>query len=86
MYTMQTYGMMTMMPAPARSPPGKMQGEHIMYSGISVDRKDLTIMGVPFPDAETSENTAYAIGSSMFGGSRPARKGVEMIRITASVN
>ncbi|MCL2142973.1 MAG: antitoxin VbhA family protein [Methanomassiliicoccaceae archaeon] len=51
-----------------------------MYSQINVDRRNLSIMGVPFPDAETLESTAAAIGSNMFEGFRPTRKGIEIIR------
>ena len=51
-----------------------------MYVEIDVDRKNLTIMGVPFPDIGTLESTAEAIGSNMFEGFRPTRNGVEIIR------
>ena len=37
-------------------------------------------MEVPFPDLETLENTAEAIGSNMFEGFRPTKKGIEIIR------
>jgi len=37
-------------------------------------------MGVPFPNLETLESTAYAIGSNMFEGYKPTRKGIEVIR------
>jgi len=40
----------------------------------------MTIMGVAFPDLVTLENTAQAIGSNMFEGYRPTKKGVEIIR------
>ena len=50
------------------------------YSPIVVDRKRLTIMDIPFPDLETLENTAEAIGSNMFEGFTPTRKGIEIIR------
>ena len=50
------------------------------YSPIVVDRKRLTIMDIPFPDLETLENTAEAIGSNMFEGFTPTKKGIEIIR------
>jgi putative transcriptional regulator len=37
-------------------------------------------MDVPFPDLETLENTAEAIGSNMFEGFQPTKKGIEIIR------
>ena len=50
------------------------------YAPIAIDRKKLTIMDVPFPDLETLENTAAAIGSNMFEGFIPTEKGIEIIR------
>ena len=50
------------------------------YAPISIDYADLTIMGVPFPDIKTLENTAAAIGTNMFEGFEPTRKGIEIIR------
>ena len=50
------------------------------YTPILVDRKSLTIMDVPFPDLETLESSAEAIGSSMFEGFVPSRKSIEIIR------
>jgi putative transcriptional regulator len=37
-------------------------------------------MGVPFPDLETLESTAEAIGSNMFESFQPTKKGIEIIR------
>lgn len=51
-----------------------------MYHTIEIDRNKLTIMGVKFPDLETLENTAEAIGSNMFEGYKPTPKGIEIIR------
>jgi len=51
-----------------------------MYTQIKIDRKNLAIMDVPFPDLETLESTAAAIGSNMFEGFRPTRRGIEIIR------
>jgi putative transcriptional regulator len=50
------------------------------YQPIIIDRGALTIMGVPFPDLQALENTADAIGSNMFEGYQPTRRGIEIIR------
>ena len=50
------------------------------YSPIVIDRKSLTIMDVLFPDIETLESTAEAIGTNMFEGYQPTKKGIEFIR------
>jgi putative transcriptional regulator len=50
------------------------------YTPIAVNREALTIMDVPFPDLETLKNTAEAIGSNMFEGFQPTKKGIEIIR------
>jgi putative transcriptional regulator len=50
------------------------------YTPIVIDRDNMTIMGVSFPSLEAWENTAAAIGSNMFEGFEPTRKGVEIIR------
>ena len=50
------------------------------YKPIEIDRENLTIMGVRFPDLETLNSTADAIGSNMFEGFEPTEKSVEIIR------
>lgn len=45
-----------------------------MYKPIQIDRKNLTIMGVSFPDLATLNSTANAIGSNMFEGFEPTEK------------
>jgi putative transcriptional regulator len=50
------------------------------YTPITINRSALTIMDVPFPDLETLESTAEAIGSNMFEGFQPTKKGIEIIR------
>jgi putative transcriptional regulator len=50
------------------------------YIPIKIDRKNLTIMGVCFPDLETLDNTASAVGSNMFEGFEPTAKGIAIIR------
>ena len=51
-----------------------------MYNTIEIDRSSLTIMGVKFCDLKTLESTANAIGSNMFEGFEPTRKGIEIIK------
>ena len=51
-----------------------------MFHVIEIDRDNLTIMGVEFPDMITLESTANAIGSNMFEGFQPTPRGVEVIR------
>ena len=50
------------------------------YKPILVNRENLTFCGVQFPDLETLNKTANAIGSNMFEGFEPTSKGVEIIR------
>ncbi len=38
----------------------------------------LTIMGVVFPDLETLDSTANAIGSNMFEGFKPTKKIIQI--------
>ena len=47
---------------------------------IEIDRNNLTIMGVKFPDMKTLESIANALGSNMFEGFNPTPKGIEIIR------
>ena len=51
-----------------------------MYKSIDIDRNNLTIMGVPFSDLSSLENTANAIGSNMFEGYEPTPQGITLIR------
>jgi putative transcriptional regulator len=51
-----------------------------MYKPIEIDRENLTIMGVNFPDLETLNSTADAIGSNMFEGFEPTAKSITIIR------
>lgn len=51
-----------------------------MYKTITIDRKNLTLMGVQFQDLKTLENTANAIGSNMFEDFEPTPKGIALIR------
>jgi len=49
-----------------------------MYKPINIDRENLTIMGVSFPDLATLNSTANAIGSNMYEGFEPTE---ELIRL-----
>ncbi len=49
-----------------------------MYKAIQIDRENLTIMGVVFPDLETLNSTANAIGSNMFEGFKPTKKIIQI--------
>ena len=51
-----------------------------MYRPIQIDRENLTIMGVSFPDMETFNNTANAVGSNMFEGFEPTVNHITLIR------
>ncbi len=49
-----------------------------MYRQIEIDRVNLTIMGVKFPDINTLENTANAIGTNMFEGFEPTGELIQL--------
>ncbi|MBS9766253.1 MAG: antitoxin VbhA family protein [Flavobacteriaceae bacterium] len=49
-----------------------------MYKAIQIDRENLTIMGVVFPDLETLNSTANALGSNMFEGFKPTKKIIQI--------
>jgi putative transcriptional regulator len=51
-----------------------------MYHPIQIDSKNLSIMGVSFPDLKTLQNTANAIGSNMFEGFEPTPATIALIR------
>lgn len=51
-----------------------------MYKTITIDRDNLTLMGVKFTDLKTLESTSNAIGSNMFEGFEPTPKGIALIR------
>jgi hypothetical protein len=48
------------------------------YKAISIDEKELTIMGVIFPDIKTLRCAANALGSNMFEGFETT---TELVRI-----
>ena len=51
-----------------------------MYTPLDINRENLTIMGIEFPDLKSLESAANAIGSNMFEGFEPTSKGIEIIR------
>lgn len=51
-----------------------------MYKPIEINKDNLTLMGVKFPDLKTLENTAYGIGSNMYEGFEPTPQRIEIIR------
>ena len=51
-----------------------------MYNPIPIDRENLTLMGVSFPDLVTLNRTANAIGSNMFEGFVPTVGNIALIR------
>lgn len=50
------------------------------YTPIQINRDNLTIMGVAFPDLPTLDSAANAIGSNMFEGFVPTAKSILIIR------
>jgi len=55
-------------------------GQLFGYTPIQINRANLTIMGVPFPDLATLNSAANAIGSNMFEGFVPTAKSIQIIR------
>ena len=50
------------------------------FNPIYINRENLTFCNVKFPDLETLNKTANAIGTNMFEGFEPTQKSVEIIR------
>ena len=50
------------------------------YKPIEIDRENLTIMGVRFPDLYSLNSAANAIGSNMFEGFEPTPRLIEIYR------
>jgi len=50
------------------------------FKPIPIDRENLTFNGVKFPDIDTLNKTANAIGTNAFEGFEPTPKGIEIIR------
>lgn len=51
-----------------------------MFKPIQIDRNNLTIMGVSFPDLEMLDRAANAIGSNMYEGFDPTESKIVLIR------
>jgi putative transcriptional regulator len=51
-----------------------------MYHPIKIDRERLTIMDVVFPDLETVNSVADALGSNMFEGFEPTKQLIEIYK------
>jgi putative transcriptional regulator len=49
-----------------------------MYKSLDIDRKNLTIMGVKFPNIEKLESAANAIGTNMFEGFEPTKELIQL--------
>lgn len=49
-----------------------------MYNPLDINRENLTIMGVEFPDLKSLESAANAIGSNMFEGFEPTSELVQL--------
>ena len=52
----------------------------MVFKPILVNRENLTFCNVKFPDLETLNKAANAIGTNMFEGFEPTQKSVEIIR------
>ena len=50
------------------------------FKPVLINRENLTFCNVKFPDLETLNKTANAIGTNMFEGFEPTKKSVEIIR------
>jgi putative transcriptional regulator len=49
-----------------------------MYTPLDINRENLTIMGIEFPDLKALESAANAIGSNMFEGFEPTSELVQL--------
>jgi len=50
------------------------------FNPVLINREELTFCGVTFPDLETLNKTANAVGTNMFEGFEPTPNGIEIIR------
>ena len=53
-----------------------------MYTPLDINRENLTIMGIEFPDLKSLESAANAIGSNMFEGFEPTS---ELVTINGDI-
>ena len=49
-----------------------------MYTPLDINRENLTIMGIEFPNLKALESAANAIGSNMFEGFEPTSELVQL--------
>jgi vacuolar-type H+-ATPase subunit D/Vma8 len=49
-----------------------------MYKPIEINRDNLTIMGVKFPNIKALESTANALGTNMFEGFEPTKELIQL--------
>ena len=49
-----------------------------MYKPIEINRENLTIMGVKFPNIRSLESTAKALGTNMFEGFEPTKELIQL--------
>jgi hypothetical protein len=49
-----------------------------MYTPLDINRENLTIMGIEFPDLKSLESAANAIGSNMYEGFEPTSELVQL--------
>jgi hypothetical protein len=50
------------------------------YKPLEIDRTNMTIMGISFPDLKTLERVSNALGSNMFEGFEPTSRLIEIYR------
>jgi putative transcriptional regulator len=50
------------------------------YKAIVINEKNLTIMGIAFPDIKALRSAANALGSNMFEGFEPTKELVKIYR------
>jgi hypothetical protein len=59
---------------------GRTPGMTTTYTPMNVDRDNLTILGVPFPDLKTLDEIHQAIMTNVYEGFEPDKRDVEIIR------
>ncbi len=49
-----------------------------MYKKLKIDRENLTLMGIKFPNLKSLESTANALGTNMFEGFEPTKELIQL--------
>ncbi len=49
-----------------------------MYKKLKIDRENLTLMGIKFPNLKSLESTANALGTNMFEGFQPTKELIQL--------